>query len=136
MSFQLAPLETVAAEAVTGLFISAGAKGVAATIVKRANATLAVVNAVSQIEAGNTVVGLSSLTAALGSSNLDPGEALALQGFLTQLAQQASLVNSILGATILGTVATTVQANIVTGVTNACNAEIAKYAPPAAPAAA
>lgn len=132
----LVPLETIAAEGLTGLLISAGAKGVPATIVKRANAILAVVTSVTQINAGNTVAGLTALSSALSTSDLDPGEALALQGVITQIATQASLLNNVLGSTVLGTVGTAIYGNIATGVTNACQAEIAKYGTPAAAPAA
>jgi hypothetical protein len=141
MSLTFAPLETIAAEGLTGLLISAGAKGVVATKAKRATAILAIVGAITQISSGNTVTGLQSLTGALGSSDLDPGEALALQGLVTQLANQASLVNSIVGGTVAGTLAMAIYANIAAGITAACNAEIAAAAaaapaPTAAPAAA
>lgn len=133
MNTFISPLETYAAEGVTGLIISNGAKGVAATIVKRATAILAIVTALQAIESGSTVTGLSGLTAALATSDLDPGEALAIQGFLTQLATQASLLNGILGtATIVGQIAATVIANVADGVQKACAVEIAKYGAPAA----
>jgi hypothetical protein len=132
MNLVIAPLETIAAEGLTGLLISAGAKGVPAAIVKRANAILAVVTSVTAINSGNTVAGLSQLSTALATSDLDPGEALALQGVVTQIATQASLLNNVLGSTILGTAGTAIYANIATGVTNACNAEIKKYGSPAA----
>lgn len=133
--FQIAPLETIAAEGLTGLLISAGAKGVPATMVKRADAILNVVTAVSEIDTGNTVAGLTALSSALATSDLDPGEALALQGVITQIATQASLLNNLLKATVAGQLGSTIYANIATGVTNACKAEIAKYGTPA-PAAA
>jgi hypothetical protein len=132
MSLSISPLETIAAEGLTGLIISAGAKGVAATIVKRATAVLAIVTAISQVGSGSTVTGLSALNSALASSDLDPGEALALQGVLTQVANQASLFNSVAGGSLAGVLASAVYANIAAGVTSACNAEIAKYGAPAA----
>ena len=132
MSLVIAPLETIAAEGLTGLLISAGANGVVATKAKRATAILAIVTAITQINSGSTVTGLSALTAALGTTDLDPGEALALQGLVTQLANQASLLNSVVGGTLLGTVATAVYANIATGITSACQAEISAGATAAA----
>lgn len=129
--FQIAPLETIAAEGLTGLLIKAGAKGVATAIVKRAKAILNVVTAVSAIDSGDTVNGLTSLSSALATSDLDPGEALALQGVITQIATQASLLNSVLKSTLTGEIASTVYANIATGVEAACKAEIAKYGTPA-----
>lgn len=137
MTLPIKPLETIAAEGITGLFIAAGAKGIAATIVKRATATLAIVTAVTQVATGTTVQGLNAISTALSSTDLDPGEALALQGVITTIANQAALMNSVLGGSLLGVVGQAVYANISAGIIATCNAEIAKYGSAApAPAAA
>jgi hypothetical protein len=136
MSLPIAPLETIAAEGLTGLFISAGAKGDATKIVARANGVLAIISAITQINNGNTVTGLTGLSSVLTSASLDPGEALALQGLITVIANQAALINTVVGGTVLGTVLSAVYINISNGITSAANAELTKYGPVAAQAAA
>lgn len=120
-------LETLAAEGFTGLFLSAGQKGDGAKITKRAQTVLEIVTALTAVEQGNTVQGTTTLTAAIGSSDLDPGEALALQGLFGQIAKQAAAIVDLENNTVAGQIAATVYTNIANGVAAACNAEIAKY---------
>ena len=140
MSLTIAPFESLIAEALTGAIISGGQNGDPVKITARANAALAAITGIQQILAGNATAGVASLTAAAKITNIDPGIGLAVQGALLLVAQQAALVNSVAGATILGTVQAAIANNIIQGATAAANAEIAKYAAavaatPAAPAA-
>jgi hypothetical protein len=136
MSFNIQPFESLIASAITGEIISGGQKGNAASIVKRANTALAVATALQQFAEGNAAPGIAALGAALGSSDLDPGVSLAVHGLFALLGQQTALLASINSAIPgLGTVATTVSENVITGIIAAANAEIAKYGTPAAPAA-
>jgi hypothetical protein len=133
----LQPLETIAATGITGLLISLGAKGVAATLVKRANAYLKIADALIAAETGDVTSLIGTLTTVISTSDLDPAEGLALTGLLTAIVNQLALAKSLTGETLLGTAVTTFLNNLATGMEAGANAEIAKYgSAAAAPAAA
>ena len=128
MSLSIQPFESLLASAITGLIITGGQKGVAASIVKRANTALAIGNALSSLEQGNSAPAIGALQGVINNSDLDPGVAVAVKGAFTLISQQSALLASINGAIPgLGTVEATVAANISAGIVAAANAEIAKY---------
>jgi hypothetical protein len=128
MSLNIVPFEQAAAEMITGLLITGGQKGNAGSIVKRANTALAVADAFTAINSGDPT-GVVALQSALGNSNLDPGVNLGLQSLLAIGTQQlAGLSGLNKGLPLIGATATAIAANILTGITAAANAEIAKYA--------
>lgn len=129
MSISLQPLETIAATGITGLLITLGAKGLPATIVKRANAYLAIANAVTAAETGSVTSLISTLTNVISQSDLDPAEGLALTGLLTAIVNQLALLHSITGATLIGQALTMFLNNLAAGMTAGANAEIGKYGP-------
>lgn len=136
MSLTIVPFETFIAEALTGQIIRGGQGGNAAKIVSRANVALEVVQAAQAINTGNAAQGIALLTAAAAKADVDPAFGLAVSGAMTLIAQQAALVKNIADVTLLGQAADLIEANIASGVTNAANAEIAKYGTPAPAAAA
>jgi hypothetical protein len=126
----IVPFEQAAAEAITGLIVSAGQGGNAANITKRANTALAVAAAMTQLATGNAAPAIAAIQGILANSSMDPGVALAVQG-LFQIGQQQLTLSASLG-NLIPLVATTAEAvitNVAAGVTAAANAEIAKYAP-------
>lgn len=135
MNFQLQPLETLAATGITGLLISIGAKGNAATLVKRANAYLAVAAAVGAAQTGDVNSLIATLTTVISTSNLDPAEGLALTGLLTAIVNQLAMGKAVAGTTLLGAQLTAFLNNIATGITAGAQAEIAKYGSAAAASA-
>lgn len=124
------PPVQLAAEALAGLIISAGQKGNAANIVKRANTALEVGAALTALGNGDPTTGFNALNAALANSSLDPGIVLAFQGALSFGQQQVALAVN-LNAFIPGLGATLdeVALNLGAAATTVGNAEIAKYAP-------
>jgi hypothetical protein len=130
----LQPLETIAATGITGLLITLGAKGLPATLVKRANAYLAVANAITAAESGSVTSLIGTLTTIISTSGLDPAEGLALTGLLTAIVNQLALAQSLTGATLIGETLTGFLNNLATGMAAGANAEIAKYGPIAASA--
>jgi hypothetical protein len=129
-SISLQPLETIAATGITGLLITLGAKGVPATIVKRANAYLTIATAIQAAETGSVTSLIGTLTTVISTSDLDPAEGLALTGLLTAIVNQLALAQSITGATLLGQAVTTFLNNLATGMEAGAKAEIAKYGTP------
>lgn len=131
MSLTIKPFEQLIAEALTGEIITGGQKGNAAAIVKRANTALAIAQGVAAISAGNAGPGVASIGAALASSQLDAGVALAINGLIAIAGQQVELFATINAALpMLGTVATSVIANVTAGIISAATAELAKYQAP------
>jgi hypothetical protein len=136
MNLSIQPFESLIASAITGEIISGGQNGNAANIVKRANTALQVATAFQQLSAGNAAPGVQALSAALSSSELDPGVALAVQGVFGIAGQQSALISAINSAIPgLSAVPTAIIANVTAGIVAAANAEIAKYGTPAAAAA-
>jgi len=127
MSLNIVPFEQAAAEMITGLLITGGQNGNAESIVKRANTALAVAGAFAAINSGDAN-GIAALQAALGNANLDPGVNLGLQSLLAIGTQQlATLATANKGLPLIGATATAIAGNILSGITAAANAEIAKY---------
>jgi hypothetical protein len=130
MNLSIQPFESLIASAITGEIISGGQNGNAANIV------LQVATAFQQLSAGNAAPGVQALSAALSSSELDPGVALAVQGVFGIAGQQSALISAINSAIPgLSAVPTAIIANVTAGIVAAANAEIAKYGTPAAAAA-
>jgi hypothetical protein len=128
MSLSVVPFEQAAAEALTGLAITGGQAGNAASIVKRANTALAVAQAVQQLAAGNAAPAIAAIQTILANSSMDPGVALAVQGLFAIGQQQLQLVQSFGNLIPLaGATAEAVANNVAAGITAAANAEIAKY---------
>jgi len=125
----LQPLETIAATGITGLLITLGAKGLPATLVKRANAYLTVANAIQAAETGSVTSLIGTLTTVISTSDLDPAEGLALTGLLTAIVNQLALAQSLTGATLLGQALSGFLNNLAAGMAAGANAEIAKYGP-------
>jgi hypothetical protein len=132
MNVLTAGLLTPVIDIVVGLIIQANTGGVAAKIVSRANALLAINTALTEINTGNTVVGMSALTSALSSPDLNPGEAMAIQNLMSVLATQLGLLQTVLGSTVLGAAATMIFNNVLAAGSAVATAEIAKYGTPAA----
>jgi hypothetical protein len=127
MSLNIVPFEQAAAEMITGLVITGGQNGNAANIVKRANTALAVAGAFTKINAGDPS-GIADIQAALTNSNLDPAVNLGLQSLLSIGTQQlAALAGANKGLPLIGATASAIAGNILTGITAAATAEIAKY---------
>lgn len=90
---------------VTGKLIEAGTSGDKTKQAARATELLAINAALLKINAGDTT-GLAALQAAIQTSALSPGEALALQSLLATLGGQLALVDKVAGGTLIGTAAT------------------------------
>ena len=120
----------------TGLTCTIGAKGVAATIVSRANTALSVAAALQELGSGN-VAGASAAILALlqNSSNLDPAIALALNNFLqVEVLKWQALQGMAALVPFLSTSIEAVITNFAAGIVAGANAEIAKYPPASATA--
>ncbi len=125
--------EQLGATLLTGLIISGGQKGDPVKIVKRANTALAVATAVTALGDGDAAGGVAALQGILSDTNLDPGVALAVHGLFGIGAQQLALLSSLNKALpFFGASAEAVAMNIAAGITQAANAEIAKYGQQAA----
>jgi len=129
-SLLIAPLIDI----ITGKIIESGAGGDPAKLVARANELIAINTALLAINTGSAE-GIAALQAALNTTALSPGEALALQALLGSVAKQIALLTTIAGSTLIGQAATDVLDSIVTTANTAAQAYVTKYSPPPAPAA-
>lgn len=102
MSFNVA-LANPGLALITDLVIRANTGGDKTKETARAQEIANIILAVQQINAGNVATGLSDLQSALANpSSLTPGEALALQSFLSQVSTLLAALQAPAGATILG----------------------------------
>jgi hypothetical protein len=129
-SLTITPFEQASATALTGLYCIIGAKGVPATILKRANTALAVGNALATLATGDVASASAAILAAVQNNpNLDPAIALAiksaLQVELTQW-QAFAAIEEALPFSIAPDIETAIG-NFAKGVIAGANAEIAKY---------
>ena len=124
MNFLLTPL----IDFITGKIIESGANGVAATLVARAQELIAINTALLQINAGNSA-GITALQSALNTSALSPGEGLALSSLFATLGNQLAAIQSVAGATLLGTAGTAIADAILNAATAAAQAYVTKYTP-------
>lgn len=134
LSINVSALAAPLVDFITGKIIEAGTNGDAAKQAARATELQAINNALVKINNGDTS-GLTDLTAAINTSALSPGEALALQSFLASAGKQLALIQSVAGTTLIGQTATAIATGLLSAANNVAAAYIAK-APAAAPAAA
>ena len=118
---------------ITGKIIESGTAGDGAKMVSRAKELIAVNEALLEINQGNTA-GIGALQAALNTTALTPGEALAIQALFATIGNQVALVNSVAGSTIIGAAATSIATEILNAGTTCAQAYVTKYGT-AAPAA-
>lgn len=128
-SILIAPLVDI----LTGKIIEGGTGMVPAKIVARADELIAINTAMLAINSGNPT-GLASLQAALSTTALDPGEALAVQSLLAAVSNQLALLSNVAGSTLLGQANTAILDSILATATTAAQAYVTKYGA-AAPAA-
>lgn len=114
-----------------GKVIEAGTGMVPAKIAARAEELIAINTAILAINSGDPT-GLASLQAALSTTALDPGEALALQSLLASVSTQLSLLSNIAGSTLIGQASTVILDSVLGTATTAAQAYVAKYGTPAA----
>ena len=89
MSLTIVPFEQSFGTLAAGIIDTVGAKGDAATILKRANTTAAIAAALSDLATGNLTAATGAILAAIQSNpNLDPAVALALVNVLQIVALQ------------------------------------------------
>jgi hypothetical protein len=129
MNFLLTPL----IDFIVGKIIESGTGGDATKIVARATELIAINTALTQINAGNSA-GVTALQAALNTQALSPGEGLALSSLFATLGTQLAAIQSVAGATLLGTANTAIADAILGAATTTAQAYVTKYTP--APAAA
>lgn len=136
MSLTIVPFEQSFGTLAAGIIDTVGAKGDAATILKRANTTAAIAAALSDLATGNLTAATGAILAAIQSNpNLDPAVALALVNVLQIVALQWQALQAV--SSLVPFLSTSVEAligNFATGLAAGAAAEIAKYG--AVPAAA
>jgi hypothetical protein len=115
-------LQSFGIELVTGMVIRSGTGGDKAKEAARAAELAAMVGALQQVNNGQVAVGLTALQAALVTTAMDPGEALAFQSFMSFVATQAAALQSVAGGTLLGQLQTAVFNNVATAVLATCAA--------------
>jgi hypothetical protein len=131
MNALTAGLLTPVVNLITGQIIHAGTGGDATKIVARAQALLAINAAITDINAGNSAAGMTALSAALNTSNLQPGEAIALYNLMQVLGNQLGLLQGVLGSTVLGITEGAILTNVLAAGSAVAQAEIAKAGAPA-----
>lgn len=125
-------LLTPIVDLITGQIIRSGTGGDPAKIVARAKALLAINTALADLSSGNSAAGMTALSAALTTADLQPGEAIALQNLMSVLGNQLGLLQNVLGSTVLGTTADVILNNVLAAGANVAQAEIDKAGKPAA----
>jgi len=116
---------------ITGKIIESGTAGDGTKMAARAKELIAVNAALLEINQGDTT-GIASLQAALNTSSLTPGEALAIQALFATIGNQVTLLNSVAGGTIIGQAATAIATDILNAGTACAQAYVTKYGTPAA----
>ena len=128
MSFTFSPsmLITPLIDFITGKIIESGTNGDATKLTARAAELIIINQALVAINAGSPS-GITELASALNTQSLSPGEALAVQSLFASLANQASLLTSIAGSTLLGQANTAILDSILATATTTAQAYVTKY---------
>ena len=128
MSFTFSPsmLITPLIDFITGKIIESGAGGDAAKLTARAAELIVINQALVDINAGSPN-GVTELASALNTQSLTPGEALAVQSLFASLSNQAALLTTIAGSTLLGQANTVILDSILATATATAQAYVAKY---------
>jgi hypothetical protein len=123
------PLQQAGVALVVGLIIKANTGGDKTKEAARAQEGLAIIQGLTQINAGAVANGVAALQAALtNSSALDPSESIALQSILSFAAVRLTAVLAVEQSTLVGQLDAQIVANVLAEATSTCQAYLPKAA--------
>lgn len=131
--FNTTALITPLVDFIVDKVIQSGTNGDTAKQLARAQELLAINAALTMVDQGNAA-GTAALANALVTSALSPGEALALQSLMAIIGNQLALMNTLVGATLLGGAAETIVTSILAAGSAVAQGYVTKYGAPAAAA--